>query len=133
MNCAFACLKSHIYLSAFEDAYLLLYFDMKLYIECLLVWACILYAFYIEIANIYIWMIQWIFIYEYLYVIWNCNHVFLVLNSEFECVCIIYILICILRISFLKSCIIIFDKVFQFLHQGLQWTLNIRIVCMNIK
>jgi len=50
---------------------------LKMYFVCLFYW-----------NYIYTWMVVWMFIYEYLYLIWNCNHVFVLLNYEFQCVCI---------------------------------------------
>jgi len=44
---------------------------LNLYFVCLFYWNCK-----------YMWMVVWMFIYEYLHVIWNCNHVFVEIHTE---------------------------------------------------
>ena len=76
-----------LYMSGFQNDYFLLYLGTKLYIACFPIWTCILYVYFIEITyvhvngymNVYLWISC---------LIWNCNHVFVVLNYEFQCVCI---------------------------------------------
>ena len=69
LNCEIVCLvELHVYVSGFDRVFC--------WIVYLLVWIA------------YIWIVVWMFIYEYMYVIWNCNHVFVVFNYEFQCVCI---------------------------------------------